>query len=710
MPHEKEKGPPAGPTATEGHRSYTVSNNRPQDERSQGLLPIKRCRDLLEWALREAGATIDGDRVKCPFHDDGQASGSIHNGTGDGACLYTCHACEWNGGKSTGDSIAVLRNSKGLDFEAACARLAVRDAGPQIKGMARKLGAKAAGIWPYSDEHGVVGYIVVRYESNGGSKEYRPFHRTGTGWSIGGPRGPLPLYRLPAVLAAIRRGERIYVVEGEKCADALWRLGLPATTSSHGAKAARRSDWSVLGGCDIVVIPDNDEAGRKYAQDVAGMVSALNPPAGVRIVELDDLPVGGDVADFVEDERAGELDAEQIRSRIEALADHADCVPGLRSPIEKEQGTESNSESHRTRRVFSVISIGDFLDQEDEEISWVVEGLLPSGGVSILATKPKVGKSTLARTLILSVARGEPFLNHPTRQGTVIYVCHEDLPKEVRKSFKKLGLTRDDRVFVSCGIVDRNKAVQGLRELIDEYAPVLVVVDTIGKFLPIKDFDNYGEVNRAFGPLLQVVRDAGGCHVMFLHHSPKAVRGGGDDVLGSTAFFGNVDTVINMSMEGQARRRFASAEQQRYGAHLARTELTMEAGTDRIIASPDGSPGSPDGLDRIRAEIRRVLEQGTKSRTEIKNAVCGRDETVMAALDAMVEAGDLAETGQGVRGDAKRYSLRPSPLPTSDSVPCSHPIEEPKTGTESDAERAFREVLEGIPDEVWRKCTEDEAA
>jgi hypothetical protein len=96
------------------------------------------------------------------------------------------------------------------------------------------------------------------------------------------------------------------VVEGEKACDAAVSCGLLATTSAGGAAAAGKSDWSALRGRRAVILPDADEAGEKYAADVARLCVAAGA-AEVRILRLadhaPDLPEGGDLADIVADER-----------------------------------------------------------------------------------------------------------------------------------------------------------------------------------------------------------------------------------------------------------------------------------------------------------------------------------------------------------------------------------------------------------------------
>ena len=83
---------------------------------------------------------------------------------------------------------------------------------------------------------------------------------------------PRPLYRLVELLAS---SGRVYVVEGEKAADAVASLGLVATTSAGGAKAAAKTDWSPLAGRKVVILPDNDAPGEAYAAEIVRLLSSL---------------------------------------------------------------------------------------------------------------------------------------------------------------------------------------------------------------------------------------------------------------------------------------------------------------------------------------------------------------------------------------------------------------------------------------------------
>ena len=69
--------------------------------------------------------------------------------------------------------------------------------------------------------------------------------------------------------------------------------GHTAGGSSGGSAAAHKSDWSSLAGRDVCIVPDADDAGERYADDVRGICEALDPPARVRTVRLPGLAACG---------------------------------------------------------------------------------------------------------------------------------------------------------------------------------------------------------------------------------------------------------------------------------------------------------------------------------------------------------------------------------------------------------------------------------
>ena len=202
-----------------------------------------------------------------------------------------------------------------------------RDAVAELE---RRYGPRST-TWTYHDAGGEPVGLVVRWNTPTG-KNVRPVSRKadGSGWCIGGMPAPRPLYALPDLLAT-PTGSRVYVTEGEKAADAARAVGLTATTSPHGSKSAGKVDWSPVAGRDVVILPDHDPAGERYADDVARLATAAGAKS-VRVVRLVDLwaamPEGGDMADLWK-HRGGDVDP--IRVEVEALADKTE--PLMPKPV-----------------------------------------------------------------------------------------------------------------------------------------------------------------------------------------------------------------------------------------------------------------------------------------------------------------------------------------------------------------------------------------
>ena len=214
----------------------------------------------------------------CPFHEDDHPSLSINLATG----LFYCFSC---GAK--GDVFSFYQRMKGVDFSAA-----VRDLG-QLAGLAEDAPMRQLVVarFEYRDAASNLLYFKERLEPgrDGRKKEFRFFH---------GSRQPgrgcdAVWYRLPEVL----RAKAVLIVEGEAKADLLASWGLRATCLDSGAGSKLTEEMVLqLAGKRIVILPDNDAPGRRYAQRLAG--SLVGKVEVLKVLELPGLPEKGDILDW----------------------------------------------------------------------------------------------------------------------------------------------------------------------------------------------------------------------------------------------------------------------------------------------------------------------------------------------------------------------------------------------------------------------------
>ena len=157
--------------------------------------------------------------------------------------------------------------------------------------------------YPYEDRLGRVKYWMGRIEyrdSDGHRKKQFCLYNAKGYWSLKGTSRVL--YRLPELLKA----KTVWIVEGEKDVHTLGELGLTATTSPFGAGKWRDEYSQYFNETQsIVIIPDNDDQGRKHAQQVAK--SLFGKVASLKVVELSGVPEGGDVTDWFQEEDPDEL-------------------------------------------------------------------------------------------------------------------------------------------------------------------------------------------------------------------------------------------------------------------------------------------------------------------------------------------------------------------------------------------------------------------
>ena len=129
--------------------------------------------------------------------------------------------------------------------------------------------------WTYRTADGAICCYVLRWNEADGSKRILPLSwvrsAKGEGWAFKAWPEGRPLYNLDKIVANPQA--LIIICEGEKAADAAGKLyahayqrGVVATTSSGGAGAVGKTDWGPLAGRSVMIWPDADEAGLKYAR------------------------------------------------------------------------------------------------------------------------------------------------------------------------------------------------------------------------------------------------------------------------------------------------------------------------------------------------------------------------------------------------------------------------------------------------------------
>lgn len=329
--------------------------------------------------------------------------------------------------------------------------------------------------------------------------------------------------------------------------------------------------------------------------------------------------------------------------------------------------SNAGAEDGKKLQPFQFRTIKEVYDTPDEQISYCVDNLLPTGGMSALLGKPKAGKTSLARQLAVAVAQGEAFLGRKTKRGRVLYLAIEEKLSQVKAHFRQLGLQESDPVEIACGSVQKSKAIDML-ELTLQAAEdsVLVIIDPMFRFVKVSDANDYIQVNDILEKLLDVARKRD-VHILTVHHmKKKETEDDMDGALGSTAIAGAVDTLISLKVDQNGGRIIAT--RQRYGTDMESTHLEWNPDSGEMSLG-----ATSEATEKLRAEeIRDLIETRMLTyiaahpgcdQESIFNAVTGKTTTKKQVFQSLKDKAYLSVTGSGKKGDPYRYDLVDSTIP-----------------------------------------------
>lgn len=272
---------------------------------------------ITDLSARLDGFRADGNgwRARCPAHDDRNPSLSIAYGEG-GRILLKCHA------GCTFEQITGALGMAASDFAPESKIMGSSSPGPRKpatdgfgtwQDCAHQTVCRSNGSWTSAHAYPAnaqgESLVVLRWDLEG-DKRFALLSQHDDGrWRTGIPPSlSRPGSRPLLVCGPIADADFVVVVEGERKAELLAQLGFAAVTSSGGAGCGHLSDWSVLVGRRVVVLPDADEPGKRFAEHVGEALRASGSSSDFRCVKLPEIleGSGGDVIDWFKSALGGD--------------------------------------------------------------------------------------------------------------------------------------------------------------------------------------------------------------------------------------------------------------------------------------------------------------------------------------------------------------------------------------------------------------------
>jgi hypothetical protein len=214
-----------------------------------------------------------------------------------------------------------------------------------------------------------------------------------------------------------------------------------------------------------------------------------------------------------------------------------------------------------------VVNAADLMQKDFPELRWVVDGVVPQG-LTILAGRPKSGKSYMMLQIAADVAHGRAALRHfPVESATVLYFALEDTERRIQERLQQLDPNSEDN---SEGLANLHFSYQlprlaeggmdVIEQAVREHGYKLIVIDTFGRVAATRrandtfraDYDEVG--------MLQQLAQKLGISIVVIHHTRKPVvqaRADADDPMdrinGTTGITAAADQLLVIGRVGEAQ-------------------------------------------------------------------------------------------------------------------------------------------------------------
>jgi hypothetical protein len=344
--------------------------------------------------------------------------------------------------------------------------------------------------------------------------------------------------------------------------------------------------------------------------------------------------------------RAAEVQAKELaRAAYDLRSDITGATKGVRDNLAQVVMT-------RNSQLLTLLTADVILTTKWPDPVWAIPSLLPTG-LTILAGKPKLGKSWLCLQIAQAIGSGGVALGVPVEKGPVLYLALEDTPRRLQDRMRMQnwpeGLPVEFMVIGQFGmqIGDlRRGGGERLARQIESRKYRAVLIDTLSRAL-------YGEADQldvtdmthALCPVQEIALSQE-CAVMMTDHHNKGFGGISDlvgDILGSTAKGAVADCIWGLYRErGKSVARLAIT-----GREVAERELALKMDWSLACWLCEGDANEVETTERQQEILNALGSLGQAGVVEIAKIVNQPKSNTFIRLQNLVNSGKVLKHEEG---------------------------------------------------------------
>ncbi len=482
----------------------------------------------------------------CPCHTDNNASLSVSEK--GGKILLHCFAgCEPSDiMESLGLTMQDLFNDKPTPTEAFQSGPATQEAEYIYRGTMKK----------------------VKFRKPDGSKFFTWYHKDGTAW-VKGRGDKIPgLYQSCDPLPDV-----VLLVEGEKDVETLrpYAPSIGAVSLPDGSQTRWNGSFAqTLKGKQVIIFPDNDAPGMKYAQMCARNLKGY--ASSIKVFDLKtvwpDIPDKADITDLW-NRRGPEAVSEAITAAMDAPEWEPEQDPFL--------------------------SLFKPLDSfTEEEATWLVPGWIPEAQITLIAADGGVGKTTVWVDIIAALSSGRSCILDPpgfTRKPMKVAFCttEDSIRKKLLKKLREAGANMKNIRAMDMA-ADKDGALKKFKfgstemeQFIKYFKFAACAFDPVQGFIPPEiNMGSRNAMRDCMAPLITLGEDVGTTFLVICHTNKRKGAYGRDRIADSADLWDIARSVIMMGYTEAQGIRYLSNEKNNY-AKLQETVLFSINDSGQIV-------------------------------------------------------------------------------------------------------------------------------
>jgi hypothetical protein len=284
---------------------------------------------------------------------------------------------------------------------------------------------------------------------------------------------------------------------------------------------------------------------------------------------------------------------------------------------------------------------------------WDVEGLFPSGCVTLLCSEPKCGKTTLLAHIVAAMLTGTEAVGLETRKADAVVWVSEEARATLRTALlpAKANLPGLHLMMRShLGAIPWAQVVAAAARQAEQTKAAMLIIDTLSAWAGFKEGDenDAGVVESAVAPLKRIA--AKGVTVVLVHHLSKSPdRKGVAAIRGSSALAGAMDGYLLLRKVGQAEdSTVRSIQGNGRGAGWAQGFTYERDPAGRLVRITDRLQVASAVMGKKILDY--IALQPGCTMNVIHRELGGRRQTVIEAIRDLERQGRVRVQGDGTNG------------------------------------------------------------